>query len=153
DALEFDAQRPDSPVGKEVAKAAQIIADELNEMIRKLREDSPNMELTEEEMHDAKVLALTYDVDAESMKREIQEVEHQAEEAARLLKEHAELKVGEAGDNNPTRVASEAESLANQSAELVIHEAEVANEVESVASKVVESVASKVAESVAQEAE
>ncbi|GKE71022.1 hypothetical protein Tco_1529094 [Tanacetum coccineum] len=66
------------------------------EMARKLC-DSPSMELT-----DAKVLALTYEVDAESsMKRGIEEVEQQVEEVARLLKEHSELKVGEAGDNHP----------------------------------------------------
>ncbi|GJT62512.1 hypothetical protein Tco_1006045 [Tanacetum coccineum] len=41
---------------------------------------------------------------SESMKRGIEEVEHKVEEVARLLKEHAELKVGEAGDNHPDKV-------------------------------------------------
>ncbi|GJR08136.1 hypothetical protein Tco_0790788 [Tanacetum coccineum] len=56
----------------------------------------------EEATHDAEVLAPTYEVDAKSMKRKIEEVERQVEEVARLLKEHAELnKVGKAGDNHP----------------------------------------------------
>ncbi|GJW29381.1 hypothetical protein Tco_0046256 [Tanacetum coccineum] len=92
-----------SAVGKEVAKSAQEIADKLYEMARKLRENSSNMVQTEEGTHDAHVLALTYEVDVESMKRGIEEVEHQVEEVARLLKEHAELKVGEAGDNHPDK--------------------------------------------------
>ncbi|GJW29380.1 hypothetical protein Tco_0046255 [Tanacetum coccineum] len=92
-----------SAVGKEVAKSAQEIADKLYEMARKLREDSSNMVQMEEGTHDAHVLALTYEVDVESMKRGIEEVEHQVEEVARLLKEHAELKVGEAGDNHPDK--------------------------------------------------
>ncbi|GJT62517.1 hypothetical protein Tco_1006050 [Tanacetum coccineum] len=101
-----------SAVGKEVAKSAQEIADKLYEMARKLRENSSNMVQTEEGTHDAHVLALTYEVDVESMKRGIEEVEHQVEEVARLLKEHAELKVGEAGDNHPDKALEVALSWA-----------------------------------------
>ncbi|GKD90214.1 hypothetical protein Tco_1365721, partial [Tanacetum coccineum] len=93
-----------SAVGKEVAKSAQEIMDKLYEMARELREDLSNMVQMEEGTHDAHVLALTYEVDVESMKLGIEEVEHQVEEVARLLKEHAELKVGEAGDNHPHKV-------------------------------------------------
>ncbi|GKC61198.1 hypothetical protein Tco_1088796, partial [Tanacetum coccineum] len=68
-----------SAVGKEVAAVAKEFADKLYEMARKLREESPST----------------------SMKRWVEEVEHKVGEVTGLLKKHAELKVGEAGDNHP----------------------------------------------------
>ncbi|PWA35619.1 hypothetical protein CTI12_AA587480 [Artemisia annua] len=94
-------EKTGSLVGMEVAKAAEAIAAKLDEMARKLRDDPTSMVQMEEATHDAEVLALTYGVDAGSLKRWIKEVEHLVEEVARLLKEDAELKGGEAGDNHP----------------------------------------------------
>ncbi|GKB09668.1 hypothetical protein Tco_0837980 [Tanacetum coccineum] len=68
-----------SAVGKEVAAVAKEFVDKLYEMARKWREESPST----------------------SMKRWVEEVEHKVGEVTGLLKKHAELKDGEAGNNKP----------------------------------------------------
>nr|GEZ06542.1 ATP-dependent Clp protease proteolytic subunit 3, chloroplastic [Tanacetum cinerariifolium] len=95
--LSRKAARLETAVGREVAKVAQAIADELYEMARKLKESLGKVELEQEtpasESSETELFAATYAEEEESVKSAIEEVE-------RLLTELVKLKGHEVVDDH-----------------------------------------------------